>query len=78
MKPYHITLDPNAEPVINAPRTKPVHLQNMFRKEVDAMVELWELIPVSEPTDWVSSVVLSETTNDKGDVTKISVLNPHD
>ena len=79
MKPYHITLDPNAEPVIHAPRTVPVHLQNMFRKEVDAMVELGVLIPVSEPTDWVNSIVLSETTNDKGEVTKIRVcLDPRD
>ena len=79
MKPYQITLDPNAEPVIHAPRTVPVHLQNMFRKEVDAMVELGVLIPVSEPTDWVNSIVLSETTNDKGEVTKIRVcLDPRD
>ena len=79
MKPYHITLDPNAEPVIHAPRTVPVHLQDMFRKEVDTMVELGVLIPVSEPTDWVNSIVLSETTNDKGEVTKIRVcLDPCD
>ena len=57
----------------------PVHLQNMFRKEVDGMVELGVLIPVSEPTDWVNSIVLSETTNDKGEVTKIRVcLDPRD
>ena len=79
MKPYHITLDPNAEPVIHAPRTVPVHLQDMFRKEVDGMVELGVLIPVSEPTHWVSSIVLSETTNDRGEVTKIRVyLDPRD
>jgi len=78
MKPYHITLYPNVEPVIHAPRTVPVHLQNMFRK-VDAMVELSVLIPASEPTDWVNRIVLSETTNDKGEVTKIRVcLDPRD
>ena len=79
MKPYHITLDPNAEPVIHAPSTVPVHLQNMLRKEVDVMVELSVLIPVSEPTDWVNSIGLSETTNDKGEITKIIVcLDPRD
>ena len=57
----------------------PVHLQNMFRNEVDAMVEVRMLIPVSEPTDWVNSIVFSETTNDKGDVTKIRLcLGPRD
>ena len=59
MKPYHITLDHNAEPVIHAARAVPVHFQNMFRKEVDAMVELGVLIPLREPTDWVNSTVLS-------------------
>ena len=34
------------------------------------MVELGVLIPVSEPTDWVNSIVLSETTNDSGEVKK--------
>lgn len=29
------------------------------------MVELGVLIPVSEPTDWVNSIVLSGATNDK-------------
>ena len=60
MKPYHITLDPNAEPVIHAPRTVPVHLQNMFRKEVDAMVELGVLIPVSEPTAEIPGRTVNE------------------
>lgn len=79
MKPYHITLDPNAEPLIHAPRTVPGHLQDMFRKEIDTMVKLGVLIPVSQPTDWVNSIVLSETTNDKGEVTKIRVcLDPRD
>lgn len=79
IKPYHITLDPNAEPVIHAPRAVPVHLQGMYRKELDNMIELGVLIPVSEPTDWVNSIVLSETTNDKGEVTKIRVcLDPRD
>ncbi|CAH3155666.1 unnamed protein product [Pocillopora meandrina] len=45
MKPYHITLDSNAEPVIHAPRTVPVHLRDMFRKEINTMVELGVLIP---------------------------------
>ena len=79
MKPYHITLDPDAEPVIHAPRTVPVHLQDMYKKELDSLVELGVLTPVTEPTDWVNSIVLSETTNDKGEVTKIRIcLDPRD
>ena len=51
MKPYHITLDPDAQPVIHAPRAVPVHLQGMYKEELNNMVELDVLIPVSEPTD---------------------------
>ena len=34
IKLYHITLDPNAEPVIHAPRTVPVHLQQSYIRSV--------------------------------------------
>ena len=71
MKPYRIILDPNIEPVIHAPCQ--YMCQDMFRKEVNTMVELGVLIPLSKPTDWVNSIVLSETTNDKGEVTKIRI-----
>ena len=79
MKPYHITLDPDAQPVIHAPRAVPVPLQGMYKEELNNMVELGVLIPVSEPTDWVNSIVLSDTTNDRGEVKKIRVcLDPRD
>ena len=79
MKPYHINLDPDAQPVIHVPRAVPVHLQSMYKEELNNMVELGVLIPVSEPTDWVNSIVLSKTTTDRGEVTKIRVcLDPRD
>ena len=79
MKPYHITLDPEAQPVIHAPRAVPVRLQGMYKEGLNNMVELGVLIPVSEPTDWVNSIVLSETTNHRGEITKIRVcLDPRD
>ena len=58
MNPFHITLDPDGQPVIHAPHAVPVHLQSMYKEELHNMVELGVLIPVSEPTDWVNSVVL--------------------
>ena len=79
MKPYHINLYPDTQPVIHEPRAVPVHLQGMYKEERYNMVELGVLIPVSEPTDWVNSIVLSETTNDRGEVTRIRVcLDPRD
>ena len=79
MKPYHIVLDPKAEPVVHAPRAVPVHLHKMFKDELDQMVELGVIVPVKEPTEWVNSIVLSKTTNDDGIVTKLRVcLDPRD
>ena len=63
---YHITLDSDAQPVIHAPHAVPVHLQGMYKEELKNIVELGILVPVSKPTDRVNSIVLSETTNDRG------------
>ena len=77
MKPYHITLDPEAEPVIHPPRSVPVHLKDLYRKELDDMLNLGVITPVDRPTNWVNSIVLSEKKTDKGEVTKIRVcLDP--
>lgn len=79
MTPYHITLDPGAEPVVHPPRAVPVHLREMFKAELDNMEELGVIVPVNEPADWVNSVVLSETVNDNGEITKPRVcLDPRD
>lgn len=79
MKPYHITLDPAAEPVIHPPRSLPVHLKDLYRKELDDMLNLGVITPVDRPTHWVNSIVLSEKKTDKGEVTKIRVcLDPRD
>ena len=79
MKPYHIMLDPAAEPVIHPPRSVPVHLKDLYRKELDDMLNLGVITPVDRPTDWVNSIVLSEKKNDKGEVTKLRVcLDPRD
>ena len=79
MKPYHFTLDPAAESVIHPPRSVPVHLIVLYRKEPDDMLNLGVLAPVDRPTDWVNSIVLSEIKNDKGEVTKLRVrLDPRD
>ena len=32
-------------------------------------------MPVEKPTDWVNSIVLSKTTNSKGEITKLRVLD---
>ena len=73
MKPYHITW------AIHPPRQVPVHLGDHYKREIDNMLKLGVIMPVKKPTDWVNSIVLSETTNDKGEITKVRVcLDPCD
>ena len=78
MKPFHITLDLAAELVIHPLQSVPVHLKDLYRKELDGMLNLSVIALVDRPTDWVNSIVLSETKNDK-EVTKLRVcLDSHD
>ena len=39
------------------------------------MLKLGVIMPVEKPTDWVNSIVLSKTTNSKGEITKLRVLD---
>ena len=50
-------------PVAHAPRKCPMHIKDDIKKELDEMINLGVIIPVSEPTDWVSSVAYSQKSN---------------
>ena len=63
MKLFHITLNPEEEPVIHPPIAAPVHLQNMFKHKLNSMVDLGVIKHVNEPNDWVNSIVVNETVN---------------
>ena len=78
MKPYHITLEPGAEPV-HPPRSVPVHLRELYKQEIDKMLELGVITRVDTPTDWANSIVLSESTDDNREIAKLRVcLGPRD
>ena len=53
---YHIVTEPNVPPVIHAPRKFPIHVKDGIMKKLDEMISLGVIKPVTEPTDWVSSV----------------------
>ena len=57
MKPYHITQEPGADPVIHPPRSVPVHLRDHYKDEIDKMLELGVTTRVDTPTDWVNIIV---------------------
>ena len=60
---YHIVTDPDVPPVVHAPRKCPIHIKDDIKKELDEMVSLGVIKPVTEPTDWVSSVAYSQKSN---------------
>ena len=54
---FHITLDPAVTPVIHPPRRVPEALQEQVKKELDSLEAQGIITKVSEPTDWVNSLV---------------------
>lgn len=54
---YSIKLDPNVPPAVRPARRIPVVMQDKVKKELQRMTDLNVITPVTEPTDWVSSMV---------------------
>ena len=57
---YTIQVRPNSVPVVNPPCRLPVSLRKTVKTELDAMVENQIIAPVTEPTQWVSSMVVTQ------------------
>lgn len=53
---HKLVLKDNVQPKINPPRRAPIQLRTKIREELDRMKELDVIRPVSEPTEWVSSI----------------------
>ena len=62
--PYKLRLKPDAVPAKHRPRKVPVHLQEAFHEEVERLVKIDVLKPVTEPTEWVNSFVVVEKVID--------------
>ena len=60
---HHITMDPNIRPIINLLLKVPFALKQRLKQELQRMTQLDILVPVNEPTDWVSSLVAVEKSN---------------
>ena len=59
-EPYKLRLKPDPVPAKHRPRKVPVHLQEAFHEEVERLVKIDVLEPVTEPTEWVNSFVVVE------------------
>ena len=64
---YHITLDPDGEPVINSPCRVPIALKDEIKAELASMEHqgVIEKVQEGEPTDWVNSIVYQRKSNGK-------------
>ena len=54
---YHITVDPTVHSVVHLPRRVLEALREHLKKDLDSLVEQEILAKVTEPTDWVNSLV---------------------
>jgi hypothetical protein len=54
-RPYHMEIDPNADPVIHPPRKVPHPVRNQLAKTLDDMVKQGLLEKVDDLSDWVNS-----------------------
>ena len=57
---YKFHLKPDHKPTKHAPRKAPFHLDEAFKQEINSLVELGILEPVTEHTDWVNLYVIVE------------------
>ena len=56
---YHITLCSDVKPIIYAPQKCPTAMQPLVQEKLDEFMEQGIIVPVEEPTDWVSSLTYS-------------------
>ena len=71
---YHINVDTMIPPKRTAPRPVPIHQQAQFKAELNKMLKLGVIKPVTEATPWISSFVIVES---KKDTPKQKTNDPH-
>ena len=60
---YKIRLDKNAKPVVNPPRKILYALKNKVKNEMNRLEKMRVIKKVTEPTEWVNSLVVVEKPN---------------
>lgn len=60
---YKMTLDESVPPVVRPPRRVPKPMEESVKKELHRMTKLGVITPISEPTEWVSTMVATRKKN---------------
>lgn len=64
-EPYHIKLDSSVQPIQHCPRKVPIAIREQLKSELTEMTEKGIICPVTEPTQWISSLVCVPKKNGK-------------
>ena len=73
---YTIHLDPSVQPKQTPCRPIPIHLKESFKKEIDKMLQVGVLKPVTEATPWINSSVFIESKDKSGNLKLCICLDP--
>ena len=60
---YHVRLKPGIKPVQHALRKVPIHLRPQLKEQLERLEERKVIARVTEPTEWISSLVLVQKPN---------------
>ena len=63
---HSLKVDPTVTPVVHPPRRVPYALRDLVKKELDRMESQGVISKVTQPTEWVNSMVIVEKPNNKG------------
>ena len=77
---FHISLTDDAKPFcVNAPRTVPFAYRDKLKEELDLLQQQGIITPVTEPTEWCASIVVTPTkdTDDIRMCIDLSCLNKY-
>lgn len=58
--PHHLTIDPNMVPRIMPDRRVPIAVRPVLKEELDRMTQAGVIMPVDQPTPWVSQLVVTK------------------
>ena len=60
---YHIKVDPSVPPVVYPARKIPFAIKDKFKDELCRMEKIGAITKVTEPSEWVNSIVVTEKKN---------------
>ena len=75
---YHINLIDNPTPVVHPARTVAVHVLPLYKEELDKMIRDDIITEVTEPTEWVNSIVCKVSKTSDGKQKVRLCLDPKD